>query len=1164
MRKFAAVVLLSLPAALSAYDNIALVRTVALEKQVKEPAAVLVTRAGKVIVSDSAQARLAVYTALGGPEGFWGGKGKEPGALGEPRGLAEDADGNVYVADKANHKVQVFSPDGKFLRAIGQKGAGPGQFSGPTAVAVTPDGFLLVSDAGNARVQVLSKEGIYFHSFGPTGEKERFQDIADIAVTRAGQVVVRDAGAGLVRKFSVSGRAAGTVSGPGVTKKEQDALPEPAALAVDDYGFLYVADGAQNKVKEFSPASEFSGTFGTWGTRPGEFKKITGLAVTPEGHIAVLDGATRRVQIFRLDSASKTRKQTLAPALRLRVTPAPSATAGLPALDDITFLGGTLVGISAKTSQMFLAPDHGKGAPKTLGGKGKQAHQLNAPAGVAVSGGMVLVADAGNRRLLLLDENGAAAGPGQIGGAGKREGQFKSPQAAAVDAQGRIHVVDAALARCQSFSRDGIYLYPIGSEGAGAGQLTRPVDIAAQGEQLAVVDADRKVLIFFDAKGRFLSEAGGFVNPVSVAADPEGKRPFFYVLDAGAAQVKIFSAKGQLIGSFGSWALFSAPKALALDGQGRLWVADAAGVKAFKVTLLPAAPAELKAQAGEGQITLGWAEDAEKLAEAYSIYRATGAQAEPSPYQVIPSSAAPFVDVEIVPGLTYYYAVAGRTSSEKTGLEGARAVTKMHTVRPANLPSIDITSLKLENIFSAQYKYYASHPIGRVTVKNNTEKLFQKIRVGFIIQDFMDYPSETLVDRLNAGAPAELDLKGVFNSKILSVAEDTPIQAQITVTYYEDGNEKLFKRTESFKLYSRNAMSWDDPRRIATFVTPKDPPVLEFARAVGKSFAAEVAASPVNPALLTGAVLFDALGAQGLTYQKDPNNPYEKAVQSAAVDYVQYPRETLKRKSGDCDDLVSLYASALESLTIPSALVDVPGHVLLLFRTDPAATEPLGLPPDLTVSHADDVWIPVEVTWVGRPFEQAWREGARVYQEAGDKAKIIDVHEAWDTYQPGNLPEGAAETPPAKEAVEQKFPDDLGNVALRRLETLAAPHRKVLVDDPKNVAARNQLGLLYAEHGRYDEGAAWFDKVLADDPSNAAALNDRGNIHYVKGELAKARELYEKAAKADAKDGSVLLNLSRAALKAGDKAAAEKSFQQALALTPDLKKDVKSLDDLVP
>jgi hypothetical protein len=299
------------------------------------------------------------------------------------------------------------------------------------------------------------------------------------------------------------------------------------------------------------------------------------------------------------------------------------------------------------------------------------------------------------------------------------------------------------------------------------------------------------------------------------------------------------------------------------------------------------------------------------------------------------------------------------------------------------------------------------------------------------------------------------------------------------------------------------------------------------------------------------------LGAHGLSYQKDPSNPFEKAVQSRAVDYVQYPRETLKRRSGDCDDLVNLYASALESVTVPTA------NVLLMFRADPAATGPLGLPADMTVSHDGDVWIPVEVTWIGKPFDEAWKEGARAYREAGDKAKVIDVHEAWDTYQPATLPEGTPEAPPAKEAVLQKFPGDLENVALRRLEVLAAPHQKALVEDPKDDEALVQLGLLNAEHRRYDEAAAWFDKALADAPANAVALNNRGNVHFLKGEYAKARELYEKAAKSDPADAGVLLNLSRAAYRAGDKAVAEKSFQQALAAKPALKKELKSLDELV-
>jgi sugar lactone lactonase YvrE/tetratricopeptide (TPR) repeat protein len=1157
--------LLLLPAVAGAYDNLSLLRTVEFEKQVREPADAAVDASGRVIAADAAQDRLSVVGPDGKPAGNWGAKGKEPGKFSGPRGVAVDARGRVYVADSGNHRVQVFSPDGRPLHAIGTKGDGTGQLDSPSAVAVTHDGFLFVCDTGNHRVQVFSDDGLYFYGFGGPGSAPgQLKDPSDIAVSRGGTVFVLDKGNRRVQKFSTSGKSLGAVGAPGSTGKEPEALPDPAALAVDDYGYLYVADAEQNKIKEFGPDGRFIGTFGTWGTGPGQFKKITGVDVAPDGTVAVTDAAVRRVQLFRLESRAKVRKLGKVPTLRLRVEPLPPVAL---AVDRLSFAGDTLLGVSAKTHQLLRAANAGHAAPVALGGKGKGPDQLNVPLHVTVSSGTVYVTDNGNRRVLIWDASGKPLPPGQVGGSGKREGQFKDPRAAAVDAEGRLIVADAALARCQVFSRDGIFLYTLGEPGQGKGQFASPVDVAAAGDRVAVADPERHTVLIFDGKGKFQTEIAGLSQPVAVAAHPSGRWPFFFVLDAQLGQVRVYKDNGQYVAGFGSSALFTGPKAIALDERGRLWVADGTELKSYEVTLLPAAPADLKASAGEGQVSLRWSPDAENLSAAYAVYRATSADVEPSSYAVVSATETPFIDLEIVPGLTYYYAVAGLSDAPtpEERQAGARASVRAATTRPANLPSLDITALKLENVFSAQYKYYVDHPVGKVTIKNNTEKVFQKVRVGFIIQDFMDYPTEAVVDRLNPGAPWSGELKAVFNNKILSVSEDTPIQAQVTATYYEDGAEKTFNRTQSFKLYSRNAMSWEDPRRIATFVTPKDPPVLEFARAAAKAFNDEAESSPLGRPIVLAQALFNTLGTYGLSYQQDPNNPFGKAVQDVkSVDYVQYPRETLKRKSGDCDDLVNLYASMLESVTVPTAMIDVPGHILMMFRVADEGDD-TGLPDDRLVTEAGGLWVPVEVTQVGRPFEEAWREGAKVYRRAADegKAEILDVHAAWAVYSPATLAEEPAPTPPSREDVLKKFPDDLAKTEGVRLENLVAGLKKAAEADPKDAAVRLELGLAYAEHRAWKEAGDWFDQAIALDGNDAAALNNRGNVHMALEEPAKAAEFYLKAATADEKDAGLRLNLSRAAWKSGDKAQAEKSFQQALALDPELKKSFKTLTDLV-
>ena len=48
-------------------------------------------------------------------------------------------------------------------------------------------------------------------------------------------------------------------------------------------------------------------------------------------------------------------------------------------------------------------------------------------------------------------------------------------------------------------------------------------------------------------------------------------------------------------------------------------------------------------------------------------------------------------------------------------------------------------------------------------------------------------------------------------------------------------------------------------------------------------------------------------------------------------DRVNYPGETLLRRSGDCDDIVVLCCSVLEAADIPTAVVVGSSHVIMMF-----------------------------------------------------------------------------------------------------------------------------------------------------------------------------------------------------------------------------------------
>src|SRR5437879_5085988 len=149
------------------------------------PQTMCLGKGGTVIVVDSGNNRLQVFTPDGKFVAKCGKGGSGDGEFNQPWGITLDQAGNIYVADWKNHRVQKLSPQGKFLMKIGQYGTVPvpqgafavtymgpymspagtpgypraGLFNDPTAVGVGPDYGNYVADWGNHRVCVFDSEG---------------------------------------------------------------------------------------------------------------------------------------------------------------------------------------------------------------------------------------------------------------------------------------------------------------------------------------------------------------------------------------------------------------------------------------------------------------------------------------------------------------------------------------------------------------------------------------------------------------------------------------------------------------------------------------------------------------------------------------------------------------------------------------------------------------------------------------------------------------------------------------------------------------------------------------------------------------------------------------------------------------------------------------------
>ena len=210
----------------------------------------------------------------------------------------------------------------------------------------------------------------------------------------------------------------------------------------------------------------------------------------------------------------------------------------------------------------------------------------------------------------------------------------------------------------------------------------------------------------------------------------------------------------------------------------------------------------------------------------------------------------------------------------------------------------------------------------------------------------------------------------MFGNELLKLDEDKAVQADVRLSYRHKNRTRVEKATTSFFVYRPGAINWDDTRAAAAFVTPSDPVVDGFARAVVQGRDQAFEGGPLRN-VMTAMRLFNALSGYGITYVPDPNTPFSSVSDTkSAVDQVQYPRGLLASRTGDCDDMSVLYCTVLENVGIPTAFLDGPGHILMMFDSGlhPRNALALSVDEDLYVVDGERVWIPVETTMIGKSF----------------------------------------------------------------------------------------------------------------------------------------------------------------------------------------------------
>jgi large repetitive protein len=262
----------------------------AIDSPIFLPTGVVADAAGNVFLSDSQNNRIRRVDGQTGIISTVAGTGT-PGYQGDhvlatqtminmPAGLLLDGAGNLYFADTGNHIVRrVDAVTGMMTTVAGTPGvqgysgdgasAAQAQLTFPESVGLDEAGDLLIADTGNnvirevnaitGIIRTVAGTGVAgFNGDNQAATTAQLSSPWSVAVAPDGSIYIADLSNNRVRKVNPAGMIS-TVAGTGPRGFSGDGgsataavLGEPAAVAIDPAGDVYIADSDNNRVREIS------------------------------------------------------------------------------------------------------------------------------------------------------------------------------------------------------------------------------------------------------------------------------------------------------------------------------------------------------------------------------------------------------------------------------------------------------------------------------------------------------------------------------------------------------------------------------------------------------------------------------------------------------------------------------------------------------------------------------------------------------------------------------------------------------------------------------------------------------------------------------------------------------------------------------------------------
>jgi hypothetical protein len=456
----------------------------------------------------------------------------------------------------------------------------------------------------------------------------------------------------------------------------------------------------------------------------------------------------------------------------------------------------------------------------------------------------------------------------------------------------------------------------------------------------------------------------------------------------------------------------------------------------------------------------------------------------------------------------------------------------------AVIRSLRFGEFDLPPLFASLQSYYSQNPIGQLELTNTEKFPIHDVNVQFMQAGFMDAPTKAgSIVELAPGESTLVDIYAAYNQEVFAIEGTSPLTAELMVNYTARGNAGSQIMTVSYDLYDKESLTWDDDRKMAAYITPSDSALRNYASFVRQS-ARDVVNPGLNESLQVALQMYYGLTEIGCIYQKDPTSPFDAAQENPLViDKVSLPRNTLKRGTGDCDDLTALYCSLLESVGIETSFITTPGHIYAAFNTKEDARNYQQIHPDKskTLNIDGELWVPVEITLIGTSgFSEAWDVGAaefNKYDNEAEKRGLYRTREAQQVFRPVGLKETDLGLQYGeKSIIARAVSQETGQLVNR----IIAYYDQV-AREKDSKSGYNTLGTICTQFGAYNRAEQAFNYALALDRNYLPSKVNLANIMYLKGQYQNALRLYHnveqdylsRSRTSSAAFSRIVLNLSR-------------------------------------